>query len=109
MGIQNLSAYDLQYAREKKLKIKLVPVAKELDEQNVTLFVMPKVCKRIEFLYNVDYEYNCVTVQAAFADQQFFMVKGPAATLPARPYCRTLQPYDMITSTSTKKPIKRKI
>jgi homoserine dehydrogenase len=76
MGIQNLSAYDLQHAREKKLKIKLVPVAKELDEQNVTLFVMPKFVNENEFLYNVDYEYNCVTVQAAFADQQFFYGKG---------------------------------
>ena len=76
MGIQNLSAHDLQYAREKKLKIKLVPVAKELDEQNVTLFVMPKLVNENEFLYNVDYEYNCVTVQAAFADQQFFYGKG---------------------------------
>jgi len=27
-------------------------------------------------LYNVEYEYNGVTVQAAFADQQFFFGKG---------------------------------
>jgi homoserine dehydrogenase len=76
VGIQNLSAYDLQYAREKKLKIKLVPVAKELDDQHVTMFVLPKLVNENEFLYNVDYEYNCVTVQAAFADQQFFYGKG---------------------------------
>lgn len=76
VGIQNLSASDLQYAREKKLKIKLVPVAKELDEQHVTMFVLPKFVNEHEFLYNVDYEYNCVTVQAAFADQQFFYGKG---------------------------------
>ncbi|MES2274724.1 MAG: homoserine dehydrogenase [Bacteroidota bacterium] len=76
VGIQNLSAYDLQYAREKKLKIKLVPVAKELDDQHVTMFVLPKLVNEHEFLYNVDYEYNCVTVQAAFADQQFFYGKG---------------------------------
>jgi len=76
VGIQNLSPYDLQYAREKKLKIKLVPVAKELDEQNMTMFVLPKFVSENEFLYNVDYEYNCVTVQAAFADQQFFYGKG---------------------------------
>src|SRR6201996_4501534 len=34
IGIQTLSAYDLQYAREKNLKIKLVPVAKELDDNH---------------------------------------------------------------------------
>jgi homoserine dehydrogenase len=73
---QNRGAQDLQYAREKNLKIKLVPVAKELDERNVALFVLPKFVNETEFLYNVEYEYNGVTVQAAFADQQFFFGKG---------------------------------
>jgi len=76
LGIQNLSAHDLQYAREKNLKIKLVPVAKELDERHVALFVLPKFVNDKEFLYNVEYEYNGVIVQAAFADQQFFFGKG---------------------------------
>ncbi len=76
IGIQNLSAYDMQYAREKDLKIKLVPVAKELDDKHVALFVLPKFVNETEFLYNVEYEYNGVTVQAAFADQQFFFGKG---------------------------------
>jgi len=75
-GIQNLSAHDLQYAREKNLKIKLVPAAKELDDRHVALFVLPKFVKETEFLYNVEYEYNGVIVQAAFADQQFFFGKG---------------------------------
>jgi homoserine dehydrogenase len=76
LGIQNLAAQDLQYAREKNLKIKLVPVAKELDDKNVAMFVLPKFVNSTEFLYNVEYEYNGVTVQAAFADQQFFFGKG---------------------------------
>jgi homoserine dehydrogenase len=76
LGIQNLAANDIQYAREKNLKIKLVPVAKELDNEHVTLFVLPKFVNETEFLYNVEYEYNGVTVQAAFADQQFFFGKG---------------------------------
>lgn len=76
IGIQNLAASDLQYAREKNLKIKLVPVAKELDEYHVGMFVLPKFVNETEFLYNVEYEYNGVTVQAAFADQQFFFGKG---------------------------------
>jgi homoserine dehydrogenase len=76
LGIQNLSANDLQYAREKNLKIKLVPIAKELDDKNVALFVLPKFVNQQEFLYNVENEYNGVIVQAAFADQQFFFGKG---------------------------------
>jgi homoserine dehydrogenase len=76
IGIQNLSPYELQYAKEKGIKIKLVPVAKELDDQHVAMFVMPKFVAQTEFLYNVDNEYNGVVVQAAFADQQFFFGKG---------------------------------
>jgi len=76
IGIQNLSASDIQYAREKNLKIKLVPIAKELDERHIGMFVLPKFVNETEFLYNVEYEYNGVTVQAAFADQQFFFGKG---------------------------------
>lgn len=76
LGIQTLSAHDMQYAKEKNLKIKLVPVAKELDERHVALFVLPKFVNESEFLYNVEYEYNGVIVQAAFADQQFFFGKG---------------------------------
>ncbi|HVW95023.1 MAG TPA: homoserine dehydrogenase [Mucilaginibacter sp.] len=75
-GIQHLSAHDMQYAREKNIKIKLVPVAKELDDMHVALFVLPKFVTEKEFLYNVEYEYNGVIVQAAFADQQFFFGKG---------------------------------
>jgi len=76
IGIQNLSAADIQYAREKRLKIKLVPVAKELDARHVAMFVLPKFVNDSEFLYNVENEYNGVVVQAAFADQQFFFGKG---------------------------------
>ena len=76
IGIQNLSPYELQYAKEKGLKIKLVPVAKELDDKHVAMFVLPKFVSQSEFLYNVDNEYNGVVVQAAFADQQFFFGKG---------------------------------
>src|SRR3569833_2755870 len=66
LGIQSLSAYDLQYAREKNLKIKLIPVAKELDDKNVALFVLPKFVNENEFLYNVEYEYNGVIVHFVF-------------------------------------------
>lgn len=76
IGIQNLAASDIQYAREKRLKIKLVPVAKELDDKHVAMFVLPKFVNDTEFLYNVENEYNGVVVQAAFADQQFFFGKG---------------------------------
>lgn len=76
IGIQNLSEKDLQYAREKNFKIKLIPTAKKINEKEVVLYVLPKLIKPDNFLYNVENEYNGVIVQAAFADQQFFFGKG---------------------------------
>jgi len=76
IGIQNLSTRDVQYAKEKGQKIKLIPVAKKQNEKNVNIYVLPKLIKQEDFLYNVENEYNGVSVQAAFADQQFFFGKG---------------------------------
>lgn len=76
IGIQNLSSKDIQYAKEKNYKIKLVPTALEFGEKQVVLYVLPKMIKADDFLFNVENEYNGVIVQAAFADQQFFFGKG---------------------------------
>lgn len=76
VGIQNLSDQDIQYAREKNYKIKLVPTARKISTRQVITYVLPKFVKSDDFLYNVEDEYNGVTVQAAFADKQFFFGKG---------------------------------
>ncbi|TKC10311.1 homoserine dehydrogenase [Pedobacter polaris] len=76
VGIQNISDADIQYAKEKNFKIKLVPTARKISTKQVVTFVLPKFVKPDDFLYNVENEYNGVTVQAAFADKQFFFGKG---------------------------------
>jgi len=76
VGIQNLSDNDIRYAREKKFKIKLVPTARKISTKQIVTYVLPKFIKTDDFLYNVENEYNGVTVQAAFADKQFFFGKG---------------------------------
>lgn len=76
IGIQNLSDFDIQYAKEKGYKIKLVATAKKVDEKNISLFVIPQFIKQNSHLYNVENEYNAVIVEAAFSDTQFFLGKG---------------------------------
>jgi homoserine dehydrogenase len=76
VGIQHLSENDIRYAREKNFKIKLVPTARKISTKQVVTYVLPKFVKSDDFLYNVENEYNGVTVQAAFADKQFFFGKG---------------------------------
>lgn len=76
LGIDKLADADIRYAREKNLKIKLVPFAKEINSKEVVLYVLPKFIAKDNILFNVENENNGVLVKAAFADEQFFYGKG---------------------------------
>ncbi len=75
-GIKTISKFDIQYAKEKGFKIKLVPYVGKTNENTITSFVLPRFISPDKYLYNVDYEYNGVITEAAFADKQFFSGKG---------------------------------
>jgi homoserine dehydrogenase len=75
-GINNISEFDIQYAKEKGFKIKLVPYVGKTNENTITSFVLPRFISSDKYLYNVDNEYNGVITEAAFADKQFFSGKG---------------------------------
>ena len=75
-GINKISKYDIQYAKEKGLKIKLVPFVGKTNENTITSFVLPRFISSDKYLYNVDNEYNGIITEAAFADKQFFSGKG---------------------------------
>src|SRR5512133_687104 len=75
-GIRNISEFDIQYAREKGYKIKLVPYVGKTSDDTITSFVLPRFISSDKYLYNVDNEYNGVITEAAFADKQFFSGKG---------------------------------
>ena len=75
-GISSISKFDIQYAKEKGYKIKLVPYVGKTNESTITSFVLPRFISSDKYLYNVDNEYNGVITEAAFADKQFFCGKG---------------------------------
>jgi homoserine dehydrogenase len=75
-GINTISKFDIQYAKEKGFKIKLVPFVGKTNENTITSFVLPRFISADKYLYNVDNEYNGVITEAAFADKQFFSGKG---------------------------------
>ena len=76
IGIQNLSDFDVRFAKEKGLKIKLIAAVRKVNDREITLSVLPQFVKPVEHLYNVENEYNGVEVQAAFSDRQYFIGKG---------------------------------
>ncbi len=75
-GIQALTAYDQAFAAQQGLKLKLQCQVMRLGEDQLTMLVMPAFVKPDNPLFNVEFEYNAVVVQAAFADRQLFMGKG---------------------------------
>jgi len=75
-GISTLSIWDVNYAKEKGLKIKLIPTIKKHDDGSVTVFVAPQFVNSANYLFNVENEFNGVIVEGAFSDKQFLSGKG---------------------------------
>lgn len=75
-GIQSLSIHDIQFAKEKDYKIKLLPQTSKVEEKEIILSVMPHFIREDHYLYDVENEYNGVVVEAAFSDKQVFIGKG---------------------------------
>jgi homoserine dehydrogenase len=79
LGIDRLSKLELQYAREKGLKIKLVAKAYKQADGSVAAFVAPHFIKPSDKLYQVDDVYNGVITKTVFSEDQFFVGKGAGA------------------------------
>lgn len=75
-GIQNLSEYDIQFAIEKGYKLKLLADIQKINEEEVSLSVMPHFVNKEHYLYHVENEYNAAIVEAAFSSKQVFTGKG---------------------------------
>ena len=80
-GISSIHDSDIQYAREKGVKIKLVAQVVKLDDAHFTLFVMPEFVSPARYIYSVDDEYNGVVIRGECYDRQFMFGKG-AGSLP---------------------------
>lgn len=80
-GISTIHDSDIQYAREKRAKIKLVAQVVKLTDEEFTMFVMPEFVMPSKYIYSVDDEYNGVVIRGECYDRQFMFGKG-AGSLP---------------------------
>ena len=78
-GIPNLAPCDIQYAKEKGLKIKLVAQVKKITEESFTMYVMPKLVAPDDYIYSVENEYNGVIIEGEYYEKQFMFGKGAGA------------------------------
>jgi len=75
-GIETLSTNDIIYAKEKQLKLKLIPTIKKQDDGSISVFVLPQFVNATNYLFNVENEFNGVIVEGVFSGKQFLSGKG---------------------------------
>ena len=75
-GIATINSHDIRYAREKRMKIKLVAQVVKVSDERFTMFVMPEFVSPSKYIYSVDDEYNGVVIRGECYDRQFMFGKG---------------------------------
>lgn len=75
VGIRHIKQHDVLFAKEKGLKLRLISYAQKIDGQVVAL-VAPLFVKEDSFAYDINYEFNGVSIEALFSDKQVFTGKG---------------------------------
>lgn len=78
-GIENISLPDVNLAKEKKQRIKLVATVKKLNNGKLAAFILPQFVAQTDNLYHVQNEFNALTTESTFADEHFFKGKGAGA------------------------------
>jgi homoserine dehydrogenase len=77
-GIRNIKPQDVKYASEKGYRLKLFSRGEKIGN-SVIGFVAPHFITEDNVAYNVNNEFNSVTVEAMFSDKQLFQGKGAGA------------------------------
>ena len=74
-GIRHIKQEDVQFAREKGLRVRLIASAKKLED-GIAAYVAPQFVTADNFGYDVNNEFNAVAIEGLFADKQVFTGKG---------------------------------
>lgn len=75
-GIGNMNEHDIQFAHEKRRRVKLVGWAEKVDEDNLVLSVMPHLLSNQKYIYSVEDEFNGVVIKGLFYYKQFMFGQG---------------------------------
>lgn len=74
-GIQKISKFDIQYARSKRFKIKLIAFC-ERSGNEIFAGVLPRFIPETSDFFNVESAYNGISLKSSFSEHQFFSGKG---------------------------------
>ena len=76
LGIGNMNEHDIQFAHEKRRRVKLVGWAEKVDEDKLVLSVMPHLLSKQKYIYSVEDEFNGVVIKGLFYYKQFMFGQG---------------------------------
>lgn len=75
-GISNLSHWDIQFAKEKGVKLKLVGQVEKIQGNKFTMFVLPQFITKDKYIYSVEDEFNGVVIKGECYGKQFMFGRG---------------------------------
>ena len=75
-GIGNMNEHDIQFAHEKRRRVKLVGWAEKVDEDKLVLSVMPHLLSKQKYIYSVEDEFNGVVIKGLVYYKQFMFGQG---------------------------------
>ena len=75
-GIGNMNEHDIQFAVEKRRRIKLVGWAEKVAHNRLILSVMPHLLSKQKYIYSVEDEFNGVVIKGLFYYKQFMFGQG---------------------------------
>lgn len=75
-GIGNMNEHDIQFAHEKRRRVKLVGWAEKVVEDKLVLSVMPHLLSKQKYIYSVEDEFNGVVIKGLFYYKQFMFGQG---------------------------------
>lgn len=75
-GITDMNDNDINFAREKDRRIKLVANVQKTADNRLVMCVMPHLISRNKYIYSVEDEFNGVVIKGLFYDKQFMFGRG---------------------------------
>ncbi len=75
-GISRLNDNDIQFAREKNRRVKLVGHVQKLADGRLFACVIPQLLSANKYIYSVDDEFNGVVIKGFYYDKQFMFGRG---------------------------------
>ncbi len=78
-GIEHLRQIDVEYAKERNCRIRLLANAEHNPDGCVSLYVIPSLVKANDPLYNINAELNAIEIEGKYSGKHLFSGKGAGA------------------------------